>query len=173
MMESPGQPGPLRGTYWVRPDRLLVGPYPGGWAGSETRRLLRSLLEAGVTLFVDLTEPGEVDSYLLALAGEAKTLDRAAHHLRFAIPDMAVPSDDLMIRILDSIDAALADGKTVYVHCLGGIGRTGTVVGCFLVRHGMAGDDALAAIIRKRGGLLDSPQTDEQAGMVRAWRAGR
>ena len=40
--------------------------------------------------------------------------------------------------ILDEIDGAILNGKTVYVHCLGGIGRTGTVVGCYLVRHGIA-----------------------------------
>ena len=48
-----------------------------------------------------------------------------------------------MASILDAIDAALDGGKTVYVHCWGGVGRTGTVVGCWLVRHGKTGDEAL------------------------------
>jgi len=164
---------PLRSTYWVRPDRLLAGPYPGGWISGETQRRVRALVEAGVTLFLDLTEPGEVDSYLVPLTTEAKRQGRTVHHQRLPIPDMEVPSDEHMIRILDTIDAALAEGETVYVHCLGGIGRTGTAVGCYLVRHGMEGEDALKAIVQMRGGLLDSPQTDEQHAMVRGWREGR
>ena len=51
-----------------------------------------------------------------------------------------------MSDILDAIDAALRDGKTVYVHCWGGVGRTGTVIGCWLVRHGKTGDEALSQI---------------------------
>ena len=61
-------------------------------------------------------------------------------HERHSIVDMDVPrSQQQTAGILDAIDKALEDGKNVYVHCWGGIGRTGTVVGCWLVRHGMTG----------------------------------
>ncbi len=40
-----------------------------------------------------------------------------------------------MVAALDTIDRLLDEGRTVYVHCWGGIGRTGTVVGSWLVRH--------------------------------------
>ncbi|WP_188406321.1 protein-tyrosine phosphatase family protein [Psychroflexus salis] len=29
-------------------------------------------------------------------------------------------------------------GKKVYVHCWGGVGKTGTVIGCFLLEQQMA-----------------------------------
>ena len=45
-----------------------------------------------------------------------------------------------MAGLLDAIDTAMRDGKTVYLHCWGGVGRTGNVVGCSLVRHGHTGD---------------------------------
>src|SRR6476661_8703202 len=57
---------------------------------------------------------------------------------RFAIPDVSVPSEPLMRATLDHIDAELAANRGVYVHCFGGIGRTGTVIGCWLLRHGLA-----------------------------------
>ena len=40
-----------------------------------------------------------------------------------------------MLAVLDAIDIALCEGHGVYIHCWGGVGRTGTVVGCWLKRH--------------------------------------
>ena len=48
-----------------------------------------------------------------------------------------------MREILDHLRTRLDSGHKVYVHCWGGIGRTGTVVGCHLVEQGMTADQAL------------------------------
>ncbi len=81
-----------------------------------------------------------------------------------------------MTRILDDVDAALAEGGTVYVHCLGGVGRTGMVVGCWLVRHRLDEGDAVPTISRLRRGLPDawaaSPQTPAQRAIVSTWKPG-
>ncbi len=99
-----------------------------------------------------------------------------AYH-RLPIHNWDVPTPVMMMRILDTIDTALAAGQSVYVHCAGGIGRTGTVVGCYLVRHGMPGEAALEEIMRLRqampnGGAL-SPRREPQRQMVRTWPSGR
>jgi protein-tyrosine phosphatase len=80
-----------------------------------------------------------------------------------------------MGEILDVIDSALDQGGVVYVHCWGGVGRTGTVVGCHLVRRGMTGDEALARVaelfknMQKYPRRRRSPETDEQEAYVRSW----
>jgi protein-tyrosine phosphatase len=78
-----------------------------------------------------------------------------------------------MRRPLDLIDRERGRHGLTYVHCWGGAGRTGTVVGCWLVRRGFGGDAALARIGALRADSpalwLDSPQTDEQRTMVRTW----
>jgi hypothetical protein len=169
MTDSPQAQPP--GSYWVRPGQLLAGPYPAPWysGGEQAREQLRALLEAGITFFLDLTEEREVAPYWPDLMGEAAAQGREVTHRRLAIPDMATPGRDEMVIILDALDAALDAGHTVYVHCLGGIGRTGTVIGCFLARHGLDGPTALDEIVRLRGGRTNSPQTDEQFRMVREW----
>jgi protein-tyrosine phosphatase len=98
-----------------------------------------------------------------------------ANHLRLPIRDMGVPSPATMEKILNTIDAALDRGQPTYVHCWGGYGRTGTVVGCYLARHGIArGPAALAhlACLRQPASDADqpSPQTAGQCAMVEAWR---
>ena len=82
-----------------------------------------------------------------------------------------------MSRILDDVDDALADGRRVYVHCWGGIGRTGTVVGCWLMRHGLDEGDPIRRIATLRREVEDawmpSPQTSAQCAMVTEWKRGR
>ena len=73
-----------------------------------------------------------------------------------------------MREILDAIDGALDAGRGVYVHCYAGIGRTGTVVGCYLVRHGMEPAEALRTVTSWRG--IRSPQSVEQEEFVLEWR---
>ena len=62
----------------------------------------------------------------------------------------------------------------VYLHCHGGIGRTGTVVGCYLVRHGTPPDEAIEAIGRLRADTdtadRPSPESEEQCELVETWR---
>ena len=82
---------------------------------------------------------------------------------------------EMMIQILDEIDAVIESDKPVYVHCLGGIGRTGTVVGCYLLRHGLAtGANVLEKIQELRlydpNLYRDSPETSIQRNFVLNWR---
>lgn len=164
------QPGPLEGSYWVEPGRLLAGPYPAAQTEEGTQARLRAILGAGVSVFVDLTEPHEYAPYMPLALEEAGRLGRKLRHIRLPIVNFDVPQPDHMLVILDTIDTALFAGEVVYVHCMGGIGRTGTVVGCWLVRGGQPAEDALSAIERLRGDGVESPETPEQFAFVRGWR---
>jgi hypothetical protein len=165
---------PLEQCYWVVPGRLLAGPYPGH-RHEDARRRLRRLLDEEIDLFVDLTEEGEsplVAPYAASLVQEGAARGRTVEHRRMPIADMGVPTMARMREILDLLDDMLAAGRTVYVHCLGGIGRTGTVVGCYLVRHGIDGHaalDRLAELLAMAGRDVRSPETEEQHDFVRAW----
>lgn len=167
---------PIPDSYWVRLGRLLAGEYPRNKDDVTSRSKLRRLLEAGVTFFLDLTEEGEygLKPYVSLLEQEAAALGCQMVHRRMPIPDGETPTSGGMTCILDTIDAALAEGHVVYVHCWGGIGRTGTVVGCYLVRHGMNSEEALTEIARLRRGTPDgwkpAPETEAQRQMVRTWR---
>lgn len=180
-------------TYWVVPGRLMAGEYPGSRSPAETQTNLGNLLRAGVRAFIDLTEADEVTRLgrLRPYAEDLRTLaaETAAEvsYARFPIRDFGVPTRGLMISILDALDAALDHGMPAYVHCLAGRGRTGTVVGCHLVRHAErllgatesdhAGPLALARIteLRVAQGVPfaeESPQTPAQRDLVLSWKAG-
>lgn len=96
---------------------------------------------------------------------------------RFPIRDVSVPTRELMKAILDDIDESISRDRPVFVHCWGGKGRTGTVVGCFLARHGIAhGKEALAMISQLRSNdpraHEPSPETPAQRDMVISWKEG-
>ena len=78
-----------------------------------------------------------------------------------------------MTRILTTIREEIAAGRPVYVHCWGGVGRTGTVVGCWLVDSGLAGPAAIERIAELRAATPDrerqSPETDAQCRYVCEW----
>ena len=124
---------------------------------------MRDLLGAGVTLFLDLTQSGELEPY-------ASLVVPPARYLNLPIRDFSVPTRDGLVATLDEIDAELDAGGIVYVHCWAGCGRTGVVVGSWLVRHGADPNDALQRIADARG--LGCPQTLEQRLVVLDWRRG-
>jgi len=182
---------PTPDCYWVAP-RFLAGNYPRTRDEATSRDKLRRILDAGVTRFVDLTtgyDPLEPYEHLLEemstgragepfVTGRADTDRRRAVRTTFPVPDLSTPLSREQTRaILDTIDRELEDGGTVYLHCWGGVGRTGTIVGCWLVRHGMEPGEALKRVAelwstRPGSEWTSSPQTPDQFRYVREWREG-
>lgn len=168
---------PIHDAYWVKPYQLLAGRYPSAWEADLPLKL-RQLLRAKVTFYINLTEEGEYEmpAYHQRLQQEAEKIGFIVEHHRIAVKDFDVPTHAQMKQILDLIDQAITAGHTVYVHCYGGIGRTGTVVGCHLVRHGFSGKEALTEMVRLRQNTpferAVSPVTVEQRQMVLEWSIG-
>lgn len=170
---DPSRLPPLPATYWVVPGRLLVGEYPGSPSRAEAMERLRRVLTAGITCFVDLTEPGELPSYE-ALLPFATPDGRRVEYLREPIRDHDVPAGhDVVTRIVAMIDDALEAGHVAYLHCRAGIGRSATVAGCWLASRGEA--DPLGRLqefwqqsARSQGWPV-VPETEAQAEFVRRW----
>ena len=165
---------PIRSSYWVEHERLLAGEYPGSASDDEAREKLTALLDAGIRSFVDLTEAHELRGYSEIVEEIAKTRNIDVRYRRMSVQDRGIPTVDHMTAVLQHIDSEIEEGRPVYVHCWGGIGRTGTVVGCWMVcRDGRTGDEALQRITELRRGTPDhrrtSPETPEQQRFVTEW----
>jgi protein-tyrosine phosphatase len=148
----------------IVPGRLTAGRHPCALGPENAPSEVAALLDEGATLFVDLTQEGELDRY-------DELVTPPTRYVRMPIRDFSVPPPDQLVSILDVIDGELDEGGSVFVHCWAGCGRTGVVVGSWLVRHGLAPQAALNRIAETRG--LGCPQTLEQRLLVLGWEAGR
>ena len=123
------QPNP--NSYWVIPGKFLAGEYPGDKDLIKAREKINLFLEVGVRHFIDLTEFGELVPYEAVLSDESRAGSIAATYQRLPIRDLSVPRDAAHLsEILLTIDRRIREGGTVFLHCWGGVGRTGLVVGC-------------------------------------------
>jgi hypothetical protein len=162
-------PRPLPNTYWVVPNRILAGEYPGGVDDMDARARIGLLQQAGFDAFFDLTEEGELPPYQHLLLPRIE-------YLRSAIADTWVPNNASQTQaLLAAMRAALQRRRRIYVHCRAGIGRTGLVIGCFLADQDADGRSALKRLNelwRQSERARDwprVPQTAEQAEYIQRW----
>ena len=165
--------------YPIEERMLYAGEYPGHRNPEIARAHLEDLLAAGMRTFIDLTTPQDpLEPYegLLMELGAAQGL--SLHRISVPVPDMGVPdSNKTTRRALDAIEQGIATSPAVYIHCWGGIGRTGTLVGCWFRKCGLDPESALARVqhlyathMPKVAVHPKSPQTAAQQRYVRAWK---
>ena len=167
---------PIPESYWVLPGRFLAGGYPiSSPVEAVARQTLAAFLDSGFNTFIDLTRVGELPAYLPFLQEEAARSGILVTYERINIQDRGLPSHEQMEVLLDILDRALDSGQAVYLHCWGGIGRTGVTVGCWLVRHGLTGGQALTRLneLYRTSGqsriFPKSPETDAQVKFILDW----
>lgn len=151
--------------YWTE------GPWPGKLAISSRPRGGESLEDEisnwhrqGVDTVVSmLTPPEEQD---LNLVSEAEIV--LAQGLRFhslPIPDRQTP-DSLcqFLSVLDRLNAELAAGRNLVLHCRQGVGRAGLMAACLLISNGIAPESAVKQLTAVRG--VPIPETAQQRNWI-------
>ncbi len=140
-----------------------------GRAGEHRRDLatdIATLRRLGVETLVVLVEDDE-----LAWAGVADIVERMAEHgidtIRHPIPDRGVPTDpSAFADLLATVTSHIRDGRFVAVACMGGLGRTGTLVACLLKDSGLDADQAMELTRLSRRGTIENTT---QETFVRSW----
>lgn len=147
--------------YWLDeswPGRIALAARPrgGDWLTDEVRDWKR----AGVSSVMSLLEPEEEKD--LDLRGEsAEVRKQGLEFVSFPIPDRQVPRSEVKLsQALGEIDRALSSGTNILVHCRQGVGRSGLVAACLLVRRGLSPGAAIDKISAARGVAV--PETEEQ-----------
>ena len=168
---------PIKRSYWVEPGQVLAGAFPGHPDPDEATMRIQAFLEAGIRTFVNLMFDHETDHggnlfvpYAPLVEREADILGLDARCHRLPIRDVSIPSLERMDEIQAIVRESLDRDAPLYVHCWGGRGRTGQVVGVHLIERGLATTnsfvDCIAELRSEDEGGGPSPETPEQIGFV-------
>lgn len=120
---------PLNQSYKVA-EHVYAGEYPGDKNVENAKEKLEQMHRFGVCFFIDLTEEGELIPYQNLLPPDTG-------YIRFPIRDVNIPTSIAFARkIVNCIsDEVQREKGDIYVHCWGGVGRTGTIIACYLAEQ--------------------------------------
>jgi ADP-ribosylglycohydrolase/protein-tyrosine phosphatase len=167
---------PFERSYWIIPGKLLAGEYPAASDTIESNKKLEGLIQVGIKTVINLTEENEHNQNGIKLFDYTDYLTHAGIEVhRKPIKDISVPAKGEMYDIIELIDNSLKADKPVCFHCWGGVGRTGTVLGCYLLHTKMANKLNVFETINylKRTTSIShrqSPETEEQRKFVLNYR---
>ena len=134
---------------WLEDESLAACQYP------RDEKSLQELADRGVSVVINLHERPHPDGVL------ARYGLREVH---LPVPDFTPPRPDQLAAGVRAMQQAVADGQRVAVHCAAGLGRTGTLVACYLVSRGLAPSEAIARIRAARPGSVET--AEQQAAVV-------
>jgi protein-tyrosine phosphatase len=146
--------------FWITP-QLAIIPRPHG--NTELEDEMRALRDAGIDTVVSMLEPYEAKD--VGLEREAEAAEHAGlRFVNFSVPDRGTPPNlDNFTTLLSNLEAQIAKGRKVGIHCRACIGRASVVAAGLLIRSGIPAARAWRQISAARG--CSVPDTAEQ----RAW----
>ncbi|WP_261663857.1 cyclin-dependent kinase inhibitor 3 family protein [Deinococcus sp. Marseille-Q6407] len=134
---------------------------PGVEHNRDLAEDFRTLRQQGMTLLVSLLEPAEYN--LLGIADYAEQAQaQDIEVITCPVPDRCAPENEQAFEdTLQEALGALLDGQNVVLHCRGGLGRTGTLAACLLVRMGLDAETATARVRSARKGAIETGAQEE------------
>jgi atypical dual specificity phosphatase len=134
---------------WLNARHLswIEGQHLAGCAYPRNEAAMASLRQHGITTVINLHTRKHLPERL-ARHGIAE--------IHLPVADFTAPAPEQLARGVAAIEQALAADQRVAVHCGAGLGRTGTLLACYLVRRGLRSDEAIARIRALRPGAVET-----------------
>ncbi|MFQ5712840.1 MAG: dual specificity protein phosphatase family protein [Candidatus Scalinduaceae bacterium] len=138
---------------------LIKGEIAGMARPDSTINDFKRLKKKDIEAIVSLTEPSLDKGLIEEFGFEVKHIP---------VEDFSTPRIEQIEDFLEFAEKIRAVGKKLVVHCDGGMGRTGTMLACYLVSKGINAAKAIEIVRKKRP---NSIETEEQKEIVfKFWR---
>ena len=143
----------VHGAVTGKPDRFswLIPEKLAGSAIPTSFEEVKWLLDEGVKSIVTIREEPLDDDWM-----------KDVNYLHIHSNDMGVPEFDDLIKTVDFIHQRITNNEPVMVHCLAGLGRTGTILACYLIKYqNLSADESIKKVRESRPGSIQSFSQEE------------
>tara|TARA_B100000959_G_scaffold123135_1_gene129241 strand:+ start:96 stop:590 length:495 start_codon:yes stop_codon:yes gene_type:complete len=143
----------LHGMITGKPDNFswIIEEKLAGSAIPTSKEEIDWLKQEGVKSIVTIREEPLEDEWI-----------KGVNYLHVHSNDMGIPEFSDLVNSVDFIHQRITNDEPVMVHCLAGLGRTGTILACYLIKYeGMTADDAIEKVRRERHGSIQSFSQEE------------
>jgi len=143
----------VHGTVTGKPDNFswLIENKLAGSAIPTSIDEVQWAIEQGVKSIVTIREDPLNDDWV-----------KDVNYLHVSSNDMGVPEFADLTYAIDFIHRRITNNEPVMVHCLAGMGRTGTILACYLVKYqNLSADDAIQKVREERPGSIQSYPQEE------------
>jgi len=143
----------VHGTVTGRPDKfswLITNKLAGSGIPTSIDEV-QWVIKQGVKSIVTIREESLDESWI-----------KDVNYLHVLSNDMSVPEFDDLVHAVDFIHSRITNNEPVLVHCLAGMGRTGVILACYLVKYQkMSASEATEKVREERPGSIQSYPQEE------------
>ena len=143
----------LHGIITGKPDNFswLIEGKLAGSAIPTSFEEIKWLVDGGVKSIVTVREESLDDDWI-----------KNINYLHIHSNDMGVPEFEDLVKAVDFIHQRITNNEPVMVHCLAGLGRTGTILACYLIKYQkLSADDSIQKVRESRPGSIQSFPQEE------------
>ena len=113
------------------------------------------VLKQGIKSKITMTEDSLPESWV-----------KEIKYMHVPTEDLSAPDMDKIDQAVDFINKQIQNNEPVMVHCAAGIGRTGTILACYLVKYQkLSASDAIKKVRKERPGSIQSETQELAIGM--------
>ena len=143
----------LHGMITGKPDNFswIIEEKLAGSAIPTSKEEIDWIKQEGVKSIVTIREEPLEDEWI-----------KDVNYLHVHSNDMGIPEFSDLVNSVDFIHKRITNDQPVMVHCLAGLGRTVTILACYLIKYeDMTADDAIEKVRRERHGSIQSFSQEE------------
>ena len=143
----------LHGMITGKPDNFswLIEGKLAGSAIPTSFEEIKWLVDGGVKSIVTVREESLDDDWI-----------KNINYLHIHSNDMGVPEFEDLVKAVDFIHQRITNNEPVKVHCLAGLGRTGTILACYLIKYQkLSADNSIQKVRESRPGSIQSFPQEE------------